>query len=154
MKRLDSATYERRPRNYPIDPYVGKLSQPHREIAVIESTAYPSDDKDTRNKQLEEMKEKARGLGADAIDDLRVLTKKIKGYTLDERTPFISWKQGNYELFFLRGTAVVYESSLPGVVASATGWTTETMTMKVTPTPTPIKPLQPARVQKIKKQAK
>ncbi len=95
---------------------------PYREVAVIESTAFPYDDDETRLKQIEELKRKARRLGADAVQEMRILTKDIKGFTVDERTPFPSWRQGDYELFFMRGKAIVYESSMPGSVARRRGF--------------------------------
>jgi len=124
MKKLDETNYRRRPAKYPIDVYVGQVPQTHRDLAVIESTAYATNDDPVLIKQKEELKREARDIGADAVEDVRVLKKEIKGYTIDERTPFNSWKQGEYPLYFLRGTAIVYESGLPGAIGPGEGFTT------------------------------
>jgi uncharacterized protein YbjQ (UPF0145 family) len=122
MKQLSDADYERRPSIYPIEVYTNEVSQPYREIAIIESSAYADDTDDSRVLQLEELKKKARGLGADAVQDVRVLSKRVKGFTTDERTPFPSVRQGEYPTYFMRGTAIIFESSLPGSVAKNRGF--------------------------------
>ena len=120
--KIDKEDFPRRPSIFPIEIYVGETNQPHREIAVIESSAYADDEEDTRERQIDELKTRARKMGADAVQEVRVLTKKVSGYTIDERTPFPSWKQGDYVLYFIRGTAVIFESSLPGAVAEGRGF--------------------------------
>lgn len=122
---LDDRDYPRRPSNYWIDAWFGGVvMQPHRKIAVIESSARPSNDDDTLWEMLEELRARARRLGADAItidEDHGLLEKRIKGFTMDERTPFLSWRQGEYPLYFLRATAIIYESSLPGALGNRVG---------------------------------
>lgn len=118
-------TFKRRPPVYPVDVYVGEVVETNRKIAIVESTAYPADDEPTRLKQIEEMKSRARVLGADAIEDLRVLTKRVRGFTVDERTPFLAWKQGEFPLYFMRGTAIAYESGIPGRIGAGVGYTDE-----------------------------
>jgi hypothetical protein len=125
MLRLDEGEFRRRPSNYPIDIFVGRVIESHREIAIVDSTAYPTDDEATRVRQLDELRVRARKLGGDAIHDVRILTKNIKGYTIDERTPFPVLKQGEYPLYFVRGVVVAYESGLPGAVSSSEGFTDE-----------------------------
>lgn len=120
---ISDRAYKARPARYPIETYVGAVQQSHREIALIDSTAYSTIDESTKSKQLEELKRRARELGADAIDEIHQLTKDIKGYTIDERTPFPAWRQGDYPLFFLRGRAIIYDSGLPGAVARGEGFT-------------------------------
>lgn len=122
-KILDEGKYRARPRTYPIDIYVGKVLESHREIAIIDSTGYPTDNEASRKKEIEELKRKARAMGGDAIHDVRLLTKEVKGYTIDERVPFPSWKQGDYPLYFMRGVVITYESGMPGAVASGKGFT-------------------------------
>lgn len=125
MLKLDNTSYPRRPSIYPIDIYIGDVGQPHRDIAVIESTAYAHDDEEGRRKQIEELKKEARRLGADAVQDVRILDKKVSGYTVDERVPIPAWKQGDYVLYFMRGKAVIYESSLPGAVQTGKGFASD-----------------------------
>jgi uncharacterized protein YbjQ (UPF0145 family) len=128
MQRLDEAKYPRRPSMYPIELYISEAFQPNRKIAIIESTAFPVDTDEARWEAIGELEDKARRLGADAIEDLHLHTKRVQGFTADERTPFPSIKQGYYELFFMRGTAIIYESSLPGAL---------TRKAKVESTPSP-----------------
>ncbi|MBI1784744.1 hypothetical protein HYR69_06325 [Candidatus Sumerlaeota bacterium] len=128
MKILDHGKFKRRPSIYPIDLYEGKVIESHREIAIIDSTAYPSnpnDDPKTKEKMFSELKIRARKVGADAVHDVRILTKRIEGYTIDERAPFPAWQQGEYPLYFLRGTAIAYESGMPGAVAKGSGYNAE-----------------------------
>lgn len=110
--KFGDETYRRRPSTYPIDIFVGEVDIPHRKIAIIESKSYDIDNAITREEQLEELKRAARARGADAVQELRILAKKAKGFTVDERSPMPAWKQGEYPLFFMRGTAIIYESSL------------------------------------------
>ena len=132
-KRLDARRYPPRPSIYPIEIFVGQVIEPHREIAILESGAYSADVDSARLGQIEELKKKARRLGADAVQDVRVLPKKVKGYTIDERTPFPSWKQGDYSLYFMRGTAIIYESSLPGAVTDGVASTSPSGPPSATP---------------------
>jgi hypothetical protein len=112
MVWLTSERYPPRPSIYPIEVFAGRVQRPHREIALIESVAYDIDDVYTREAQLEQLQEKARELGADAVDNVRILAKLVKGYTIDERAPAPAVKQGQYPLFFMRGRAIIYEASL------------------------------------------
>lgn len=111
-KMLADQPYPERPSIYPIEIFVGELSTPHEEIAIIESEAYPIDDTVTREAQLEQLRERAREMGADAVEELRILVKRAEGFVADERTPFPSLRQGEYPLFFMRGRAVIYSTSL------------------------------------------
>jgi hypothetical protein len=138
MKWLTEERYPPRPSIYPIEIFAGQVQRPHREIALIESRAYDIDDVYTREAQLEQLQEKARELGADAVDNLRILAKRVHGYTIDERAPAPAFKQGEYPLFFMRGRAIIYEASLdliePG---SSPGQVVPEDIPKETPTDTP-----------------
>lgn len=119
MLSLSDQTYPPRPSIYPIEIFAGRVQRPHFEIAIIESQAYDIDDEITREAQLEQLRVKARQLGADAVDELRILAKEVDGYTIDERAPAPAFKQGEYPLFFMRGRAVIYKSSLDLVAPEA-----------------------------------
>lgn len=110
--RLTDQSFPPRPSIYPIETFAGRVQRPHVAIAIIESQAYDIDDVITREAQLEQLKERARELGADAVDGLRILAKQVHGYTVDERAPAPAVKQGEYPLFFMRGRALVYQASL------------------------------------------
>ncbi len=101
------------PDHIPVEVYVGSIQPAPDRIAIIETSATPHADETSRRAQLEELKQRARRVGANAIEDVRILTKEIQGFTLDERTPFFSWRQGRYPLYFMRGTAIVIEELEP-----------------------------------------
>ena len=122
---LTETRYAARPSIYPIELYLGEVIQPHLEIAVIESRGYVDDTDYSSAKMMEDLQSEARKIGGDAVHQIRVLTKRVSGYTLDERTPFISWKQGKYPLHFMRGTAIIYASGLPGALATGEGFEIE-----------------------------
>jgi hypothetical protein len=106
VHRLDSTKYKPRQRDAEITIYAGKVDRPHVKIAIIDSETFPDKSDATKLKQLEQLKTAARKLGADAVEDVRLLAQKVRGYVVDERVPFPAWKQGEYELYFLRGVAV------------------------------------------------
>lgn len=119
---LTEDRYPPRPEGYPVDVFVGEVEQSHRTIARIDTTGRPADDEPSRLAQLEELKARAREVGADAVHEVRLLTKRVRGLTTDERTPFRAWKQGEYPLYFMRGEAIVYESGLPGSISRTEGF--------------------------------
>ncbi len=92
-----------------VDVYVGTLSPPFQPIAIIETDAVAEETDATRDAQLEELRNKARRVGANAIQNVEILKKRIKGMTPDEKVPFKAWKQGQYNLYFMRG----WRSRLP-----------------------------------------
>ena len=62
---------------------------------------------------MEELRRSARWLGANGIENLRVETAEAQGMVADPRVPFTAWKQGEFELHFVRGTAVRYLDTAP-----------------------------------------
>lgn len=113
LKRLTTTHFPPKPKSAPIDLYVGTVSRHHIEVAIIQSRSYSSKDEKTKAGQLEELKRLARKLGADAVQEIRLLTKRAQGYVIDDRVPFPAWKQGKYNLYFLRGTAIRYTENSP-----------------------------------------
>ncbi|MCL5271315.1 MAG: hypothetical protein M1457_12375 [bacterium] len=105
MKHLSDQQYARLAADDKVDVYVGSLDLPSQPVAVIESDAYAYVDDAVRQRQIDQLKSRARALGANTIQDVRILAKHVRGYTADERVPFAAWKQGQYELYFMRGTA-------------------------------------------------
>jgi hypothetical protein len=118
IKRLTTTHFPPKSNSAPIELYVGTVSRPHTALAIIQSKSDAKKDEKTKAGQLEELKRLARKLGADAVQEIRLLTKKAQGYVVDERVPFAAWKQGKYNLYFLRGTAIRYTEDSP--VASET----------------------------------
>lgn len=101
------------PDHAPVEIYVGRIEPSPIQIAIIETTASPYNDEQARREQLEQLRRRARRVGANAVQDTRILAKDVRGFTLDERTPFFSWRQGRYALYFMRGTAVVTDPAEP-----------------------------------------
>ncbi|HOE94946.1 MAG TPA: hypothetical protein PK847_00030 [Candidatus Sumerlaeota bacterium] len=106
MKRLSDERYPPEHPDTEIGVYIGELDRELDEIAIIESDAYAFVDDEIKRRQIEQLQAKARKLGANAVQDVRILAKVIKGFIADEAVPFTAWKQGEYELFFMRGVAV------------------------------------------------
>ena len=106
MKLLGDEKHERLAADEPVDIFVGELPDVIDDVGIIDSRSYPYVDDDVKLRQIEELRAKARRLGANAVQDVRILAKVVKGYVLDEHTPFTSWKQGEYEVYFMRGLAV------------------------------------------------
>ncbi len=86
--------------------YVNPLVRPHVEVAHVQSFKDTETDSETRRRQLAQMRETARSLGADAIMDIRQMEGEVRGLVIDEMVPFRAYRQGRYPLYFLRGTAV------------------------------------------------
>jgi hypothetical protein len=106
MMRMEGADYKPLDSRAPVDVYVGQLDPPYAEIAVIDSEAFAFIDDAAKQRQIEELQARARQLGANALQDVRILGKDVRGFTTDEQTPFTSWKQGEYTLYFMRAMAV------------------------------------------------
>lgn len=94
------------PRDAHVDVYVGTVEPPFQPIAIIETDAVAVETEQARDAQLEVLRKKARKVGANAIQNVEILKKRVKGMTPDEKVPFTAWKQGSYNLFFMRGTAI------------------------------------------------
>ncbi len=86
--------------------YLGVVDRPHVQLAFVNS--FPDSDKTVAIKrdQLRDLQKRAADLGADAVMDVRLLTEKHRGMTVDPTVPFRAWKQGDFDLYFLRGVAI------------------------------------------------
>lgn len=126
--RFDAAVHAPLDPDEPVDLYIGELSGPHEALAVIETDAASYVDDTVKQRQMDQLRAKARRLGANAVYDVQILPKRVKGFTVDERTPFPSWRQGRYELYFMRGTAVSVAGQEPGSfdeLEPRGGWATD-----------------------------
>lgn len=101
------------PPNAHVDVYVGTIEPPFQPIAIIETDAVAVETDQARDAQIEELRRKARRVGANAIQNVEILKKRIKGMTPDEKVPFRAWKQGQYNLFFMRGMAIKVAERAP-----------------------------------------
>lgn len=126
--------------NARVDVYLGEIKPPFQEVAIIETDANSYVDNEVKKRQLEQLKARARKLGANAVQNVKILSKRIKGYTIDERVPFTAWQQGQYELYFMRGTAIRVPESEPSTLVEARpaeGWIVEKMAPPPRLEPTP-----------------
>lgn len=126
MERLTTERFKPLPPNAEVEVYIGRLEGPYQEIAIIESSGSPYVDDNVKKRQVRQLQAKARRLGANGVQDLRILTKRIKGFVIDERVPFASWKQGKYEEYFMRGEAIRLPHStgqMPAIEDDATSRT-------------------------------
>lgn len=128
MQRLSENRYPALPGNVPVDLYLDEIELPHEPLATIETHAVEYVDDEVKLAQMEELRAKARRLGANGVQNVRILAKKIKGFTADEQTPFASWRQGRYQLYFMRGDAIRIEEQEPNTLYEITpeeGWVTD-----------------------------
>lgn len=114
LKRLTAQTFPPKPASEPLEVYGGKVTSGCLEIAYLNSISLPEKDAAAKARQLEDLKQRARRLGADAVQDVMLLERRVKGFIVDEMTPFRSWKQDTYSLYFLRGTAIKYLDDASG----------------------------------------
>lgn len=111
-----------------VEVYVGKVAQPGKRLAIIETGDVGFVDDTVRRRWVEELQAKARRLGANAIEDTRILTKRVSGFVPDPQTPFASVRPGKTEYYFMRATAIRIEDSEPASYAEArpaSGWVVE-----------------------------
>jgi hypothetical protein len=113
-----------------VDVYVGTLDPPCVAIAQIDSSAYPYVTDAIKDRQLEELRRKARALGANALDQARVLTMQVRGMTAEENASISVWKQERYQLYFMRARALRRVPDEPSSLEEARpkrGWQVERM---------------------------
>jgi len=109
MKVLTEKHYAPRPDSYPVELYQGSLETPHEDIAIIDSRGVEFLTSDTRKTLVDDLRARARGLGADAVTNVTMLIRPERGWVLDPQTPFRSWRQGWADVSFLRGTAIRFK---------------------------------------------
>lgn len=106
---LSKTRFPPKPSDAEIELFSGKITGPYVAIAIIDSRSHSERTKENKIKQLEDLRRLARKLGADAVHNIRLLKKKGRGYIPDERVPIPAWKQGSFNLYFLRGEAIKYK---------------------------------------------
>lgn len=110
-KMLVETELKPKPKDFVPSLFVGKIDKSHKTIAIVQSRSYDNKDETTKAIQLEEMQKLARKLGADAVQNIRLLENKAHGFVVDQQVPFYAWKQGEYSLYFLRGDAIIYDNN-------------------------------------------
>jgi hypothetical protein len=106
--RLAEGNFPPRPATAEVELWVGETDLPKIPIAIISSSRTAERSAEAREAQVEELRQRARDLGAHAVENLRVETAEVNGIVADPRTPFTAFKQGEFDLHFVRGTAVYY----------------------------------------------
>lgn len=109
MKMLTDKHYEPRPASRQIEIYQGKVETPHDNIAIIDSRGFEELTSDTRKTMVDDLRERARRVGADAVTNVQMLIAPERGFVPDPQTPFKSVRQGWTDVHFLRGTAIRYK---------------------------------------------
>jgi len=84
--------------------------RPASAIAILSSSPRTGMDDATMARHVEDLQAAAQRAGADLVTEMRLLTVKKSGYIEDPLTPFPSPKQGDYEQYIMRGTAMVYDT--------------------------------------------
>jgi len=106
---LTEQTFAPKSRPEDVRLFLGKLDRPSVAIAKIDSTLDQSDSVGAKRAMLADLRTRAAKLGADAVVDIRLLKEKRHGFMADPTVPFKAWQQGDYDLYFLRGTAVRFD---------------------------------------------
>ncbi|GAB4319078.1 MAG: hypothetical protein Kow0059_12810 [Candidatus Sumerlaeia bacterium] len=103
-----SVPYYQRLNPEQVELFVGTVAREHTELAWLDSPAVADQTPEAAQEQLMALQKMAARIGAHAVH--KIETKRIvaKGFVVDERVPFPAWKQGRYELKFLRGVAIRY----------------------------------------------
>lgn len=112
MKTLTDKRYSPRPPSYQIALYQGSLDAPHEKIAYIDSRGTEELTTETRKMLVEDLRARARRLGADAVINVALLIRPERGWVPDPQTPFRSWRQGWRDIHFLRGQAIRFKPLL------------------------------------------
>lgn len=111
-----------------IQLYREDVEAPHRQIAYIDSckseVCYPKDktkakNKDTEQliepeevrKMLEDLKAKARSIGADAVVRVKMEHNRRTGFVENPETPFWSVKQDESRQYFFHGIAIKFDNA-------------------------------------------
>jgi hypothetical protein len=114
--------YPRTPKDQDIRLFVNEVRRPHLKIAYVQSFSDVKTDEETKRRQLEALKSEARKVGADAVMTIRQMKGRVRGAVLDEMTPFTAYRQGRYEIHFMRGVAIKFvdeEEAMRGATSTA-----------------------------------
>lgn len=122
---LTEQKFDSTPDGQEVKLFVNEVQRPHIKIAHVESFSDRERDPETVRKQLEDLKRRSRDLGADAVVNVREYRNQVRGFVVDERVPFRAYRQGRFELYMLRGTAIRYVETPEEAAAANTTLTTE-----------------------------
>lgn len=100
--------------------YRGDVLAKYTELATVDSFAcsqcYATDGMEPAVVQdmLQDLQEKARSVGADAVIRVKMLGNQVAGFKENARTPFWSVEQGEWKEPFFRGIAIKYTTPQKG----------------------------------------
>ena len=103
---LGDTRYPPKPSDAEIKLFVNEVRRPHVKVAIVQSFADTEPDAEKKREMLEALTREARRVGADAVMNVRQLRNKVRGAVVDEAVPFRAYKQGRYDMYFMRGTAI------------------------------------------------
>ena len=87
--------------------------RPHKVLAIVDSDSATTAPLPVLMEQRAQLCKAASRVGAEAVYQVRLLTRQQRGFVSDAYTPFPSVTQGWSDEYFLRGWAVIYEENLP-----------------------------------------
>ena len=109
VQQIGGAQFPARPRNAPVEVVENTLARVYEPVAVIDSNQYRGDDPTSKTAMTENLRRRARKVGADAVHKVRVLEVSKRGAIHDPVVPIPgAWVQGDYKEYFMRGEAVRY----------------------------------------------
>lgn len=106
VQRLNPESYPASSLPADIRLYIEAPQREHVEIAWIDSFASLSDDRQTKQRQLEQLRRRAASLGANALVEIAYLSERHRGMVIDTSVPFTAWEPGSAEPGFIRGKAI------------------------------------------------
>ena len=109
VQRIGDAQFPPRPRNAPVEVVENTLNRAYEPVALIDSNQYRADDPTSKTAMTEDLRKRARKVGANAVHKVRILEVSKRGAVHDPLVPIPgAWVQGTYTEHFMRGEAVRY----------------------------------------------
>jgi hypothetical protein len=109
VQRIGNTQFPPRPRNAPVEVVENTLNRAYEPVALIDSNQYRADDPTSKTAMTEDLRKRARKVGADAVHKVRILEVSKRGAVHDPLVPIPgAWVQGTYKEHFMRGEAVRY----------------------------------------------
>jgi hypothetical protein len=115
---LSEEKFPARAKTEEVKLFVNEVRRPHVKVALVQSFSDAEPTAEVKKEQLEDLMREARRVGADAVMSVRQLNSRVRGFVPDERVPFPSWRQGRYELYFMRGTAIKFVDEATAAAAA------------------------------------
>jgi hypothetical protein len=109
VQRIGNAQFVPRTRTAPVEVLENTLNRAYEPVALVDSNQYRADDPTSKTAMTEDLRKRARKVGADAVHKVRILEVSKRGAVHDPLVPIPgAWVQGTYTEHFMRGEAVRY----------------------------------------------